>query len=103
MLLKTFFCWQIFLINWNLKVAAQEVGDWTWLSGADAINDGASYGVQGQWSATNKPSFRNSHAMVADPTGKLLYVFAGAQVAPGTTSDWVASVSFMILTDSSFK
>lgn len=64
-------------------------GNWTWLSGSDAINQKGIYGTQGVTSDQNRPSARFGHSMVMDPTGKRIFVFGGygydASVSLGTS------------------
>lgn len=52
-------------------------GLWTWLSGANAINQVGTYGIKGEASMKNWPGARYAHSMVLDPSQKTLILFGG--------------------------
>lgn len=58
-------------------------GLWTWLSGANAIDQTAIYESKGVASPDNRPGARFAQSMVIDPSGTLLYVFGGSGTDTG--------------------
>lgn len=66
------------------NVIAQDlVGNWTWLSGTDKVNEFGVYGAKGVASSENHLGARFGHSMVIDPAGKLVYVHGGYGNAVG--------------------
>ncbi len=50
--------------------------EWTWLSGAESVNQVGAYGTQGQTAPTNQPGGRSGALMWIDDAGKL-WLFGG--------------------------
>jgi len=72
---------------WEFKAGAP--GVWTWMSGANVVNQTAVYGTQGVPAATNVPGARWSAASWADVSGNL-WIFGGEgydSVGNGSLSD----------------
>lgn len=65
-------------------------GQWTWVSGADVVEQPGSYGAQGVAAANNVPGGRESPATWIDSSGNL-WLFGGvgfdSSVAPGVFGD----------------
>lgn len=52
-------------------------GWWTWLSGANIVDQTAVYGIKGQPSVNNRPGGRDGHCLAMPKFGKKLYLFGG--------------------------
>ena len=75
-------CWVVWFVPGS-EVAGQLVtGNWTWLGGNNTVNQIGAYGTT---SLNNRPGARNSHSMVIDPSGKLIFVFGGQGYDAATT------------------
>lgn len=59
--------------------------EWTWVSGANAVNPGGTYGTEGTAAAGNVPSGRNQAVSWTDATGNF-WLFGGQQ-EPTASSD----------------
>ena len=52
-------------------------GNWTWLTGSNAVDQNGVYGLQGVSSAGNVPGARSGHSMSMDTESRVFYVWGG--------------------------